>query len=113
MLALLITLGDIAGNTDVALRSFVDDFVRVLIRTQHVVNPAGNIFTGGLEEALFNLHIGKTTNSDNRVGSPAAGTPSIYLTFIQYLVVSLIYPSSSFRNVCCKLRMSVGVRNLR
>ena len=67
------------------LRANVDDFVHALIRTQHVVIPAGNVFTGGLEEALFDLHIGKITNSNYRVGSPAAGTPSIYLTSVQNL----------------------------
>ena len=56
-----------------ALREIVDDFVHALIRTQNVVNPAGNIFTGGLEEALFDLRIGEVTNPDYRVGSPAAG----------------------------------------
>ncbi len=61
-----------------ALRAVVDDFVHALIRTQHVDSPAGNIFTGGLEEALFDLQIGKITNPDYRVGSPAAGMLFIY-----------------------------------
>ena len=65
---------EIAGNTDVALRGVVDDFVHALSRTQHVEGPAGNVFTGGLEEALFDLRIGAVTNSDYRVGAPAAGT---------------------------------------
>lgn len=47
--------------------------MHALIRTQHVNSPAGNIFTGGLEEALFDLHIGPITNIDFRIGSPAAG----------------------------------------
>ncbi|KAN0109731.1 glycoside hydrolase family 15 protein [Russula decolorans] len=76
---------EIAGNTDLALRAIVDDFVHALIRTQHVDNPAGNIFTGGLEEALFDLHIGKVTNSDYRIGSPAAdGPPLRALVLIKY-----------------------------
>jgi hypothetical protein len=71
---------ELAGNTDVALRNIVDDFVHVLIRTQHVYNPSGNVFTGGLEEALFDLHIAKITYpEDYRVGSPAAGMSSIDL----------------------------------
>ena len=61
-----------------ALREVVDDFVHVLIRTQHVDSPAGNLFTGGLEEALFDLHINQITNPDYRVGSPAAGMTSIF-----------------------------------
>lgn len=66
-----------------ALRAIVDDFVHALIRTQHVDSPAGNIFTGGLEEALFDLRIGKVTNSAYRVGSPAAGRSSTYPSSLQ------------------------------
>jgi hypothetical protein len=74
----------------VALRALVDDFVHALFRTQqsqHVDSPARNIFTGGLEEALFDLQIGQVTNSNYRVGSPAAGTRFIplNLTSLQYL----------------------------
>ena len=89
---------EIAGNTDVALRAVVDDFVHALFRTQHVNSPAGNILTGGLEEALFDLQIGQVTNSDYRVGSPAAGMQSIYsylsryLTSSQYLTLSASTP---------------------
>jgi hypothetical protein len=50
---------EIAGNTHVALRALVDDFVHALSRTQHVGSPAGNVLTGGLEEALCDLHIGQ------------------------------------------------------
>jgi glucoamylase len=71
----------------VALRAIVDDFVHVLIRTQHVDSPAGNIFTGGLEEALFDLHIGQVTNGDYRVGSPAAGRTSTNPASYHYLNV--------------------------
>ena len=59
--------------------------MHVLIRTQHVDSPAGNIFTGGLEEALFDLHIGKITNGAYRIGTPAAGRTSTYLVSFQYL----------------------------
>ena len=55
------------------LRALVDDSVHALIRSQHVVSIAGNIFTGGLEEALFDLHLAQITNNDLRIGSPAAG----------------------------------------
>lgn len=51
----------------------MDDAVSALIRTQHVVSLAGNVFTGGLEEPVFDIHIGKITNPDFRPGSPAAG----------------------------------------
>jgi glucoamylase len=71
----------------VALREIVDDFVHALIRTQHVDSPSGNIFTGGLEEALFDLRIGQITNPDYRVGSPAAGRTSTYPASFRYLNV--------------------------
>ena len=58
---------------DEQIRGLVDDYVHALIRTQHVDNIAGNTFSGGLEEALFDLHIGVIKNPDYRIGSPAAG----------------------------------------
>lgn len=61
-----------------ALRAVVDDYVHALIRTQHVVSIAGNVFTGGLEEALFDLKIHEILNNNERIGSPAAGMPSVY-----------------------------------
>ncbi|KAH9987018.1 glycoside hydrolase family 15 protein, partial [Russula compacta] len=57
------------------LRSLVDDSVHALIRTQQVVSLAGNVFTGGLEEAVFDVHLGKITNPAARPGSPAADGP--------------------------------------
>ncbi|KAH8993366.1 hypothetical protein EDB92DRAFT_1944519 [Lactarius akahatsu] len=43
------------------LRAQVDDSGYALIRSQQVVSLAGNVFTlaGGLEEAVFDIHIGK------------------------------------------------------
>jgi glucoamylase len=58
---------------DQQIRALVDDYVHALVRTQHVDNIAGNTFSGGLEEALFDLHIGVIKNPDYRIGSPAAG----------------------------------------
>jgi hypothetical protein len=55
------------------IRALLDDYVHALIRTQHVVNIAGNTFTGGLDEAFFDVHIGVITNFALRIGSPAAG----------------------------------------
>ena len=55
------------------LRVQLDDAVRALIRTQQVVSLSGNVFTGGLEEPVFDIHIGKITNLEFRPGSPAAG----------------------------------------
>ena len=58
------------------LRTLVDDSVRALVRTQQVVSLAGNVFTGGLEEAVFDIHLGKITDPASRPGSPAAGATS-------------------------------------
>jgi glucoamylase len=55
------------------LRSLVDDSVHALIRTQQAVSLAGNVFTGGLEEAVFDVHLRKVINPISRPGSPAAG----------------------------------------
>ena len=57
----------VASNTAVGLCAVVDDFMDALSRTQHDDSPAGNVL-----EAQFDLRIGKVTNSDDRVGSPAA-----------------------------------------
>jgi glucoamylase len=59
--------------SDERIRALVDDYVHALVRTQHVVNIAGNTFSGGLDEALFGLQLEVVTNSSYRVGSPAAG----------------------------------------
>lgn len=56
------------------LRTLLDDSVHALVRTQHVVSLAGNVFTGGLEEAVFDIHLGKITDPASRPGSPAAGS---------------------------------------
>ena len=58
------------------LRTLLDDSAHALVRTQHVVSLAGNVFTGGLEEAAFDINLGKITNPDYRPGSPAAGEGS-------------------------------------
>lgn len=73
------------GEDTNLLRAQVDDAVSALIRTQHVVSLAGNIFTGGLEEPVFDIHIGKITNPDFRPGSPAAdGPPFRAIILIKY-----------------------------
>ncbi|KAI9457901.1 Six-hairpin glycosidase-like protein, partial [Russula earlei] len=67
------------------LRTLLDDSVHALVRTQHVVSLAGNVFTGGLEEAVFDIHLGKLTNPAHRPGSPAAdGPPFRAIVLIKY-----------------------------
>ncbi|KAF8266130.1 Six-hairpin glycosidase-like protein [Lactarius quietus] len=69
------------------LRPLLDDAVRALIRTQHIVNPSGNVFTGGLEEPAFNLPLVQITDPGTRAfsGAPAAdGPPSRATVLIKY-----------------------------
>jgi glucoamylase len=63
------------------LRALVDDGVHALIRTQQIVSLSGNIFTGGLEEPVFDLHLNKLSDTASRVGSPAAGATSTRYLF--------------------------------
>lgn len=67
----LTALGPHADATP--LRALIDDGVHALIRTQHVVSLSGNIFTGGLEEPVFDIHLNKLSDGASRVGAPAAG----------------------------------------
>jgi len=53
----------------------MDDYVHALIRTQHVVSISGNTLSGGLDEPVFDIHLGAVNNHDSRVGTPAAGVP--------------------------------------
>jgi glucoamylase len=55
------------------LRALVDDGVHALIRTQQVVSLSGNVFTGGLEEPAFDIHLDMLSDPAFRIGSPAAG----------------------------------------
>lgn len=69
------------------LRALLDDSVRALIRTQHVENPSGNVFTGGLEEVAFDRRLGGIIDPALRsiLGSPAAdGPPSRAGVLIKY-----------------------------
>ncbi|KAI0246449.1 Six-hairpin glycosidase-like protein [Lactifluus subvellereus] len=67
------------------LRTLVDDSVHALVRTQHVVSLSGNVFTGGLEEPVFDIHLGTITNPAYRPGSPAAdGPPFRAIVLVMY-----------------------------
>jgi glucoamylase len=50
-----------------------DDLTHALIRTQQVVSLAGNVLTGGIEEAVFDVKLNPIQSEDARIGSPAAG----------------------------------------
>jgi hypothetical protein len=63
----------VLSPTNQYIRALLDDYVHAIVRTQHVVNIAGNTFSGGLDEALFDLQLGVVTNPSYRIGSPAAG----------------------------------------
>lgn len=47
--------------------------MRALVRSQQVVSIAGNVFTGGLDEPVFDIHVNAITDPTKRFGSPAAG----------------------------------------
>jgi glucoamylase len=73
------------------LRTLVDDGVHALIRTQQVVSLSGNVFTGGLEEPVFDIHLNKLSDAASRIGSPAAGAIST-----QYLFRRNVYGKIDF-----------------
>jgi hypothetical protein len=50
-----------------------DDLTHALIRSQLVVSLAGNVLTGGIEEAVFDVHLNMIQDEAARIGSPAAG----------------------------------------
>lgn len=66
-------LNELTVLGDNSLRPMADDLTHALIRTQQVVNLAGNVFTGGLEEAAFDSKIEPFESEAVRMDSPAAG----------------------------------------
>ena len=71
-------LNELTVFDDTSLRPQMDDVVHALTRTQQVVSLAGNIFTGGIEEAVFDLHLNMILDPGTRIGSPAAGTSILF-----------------------------------
>ncbi|KAI9451528.1 Six-hairpin glycosidase-like protein [Russula earlei] len=75
---------------DKSLRPLADDTTHALIRTQQVISLAGNVFTGGLEEAVFDVKINPIQSEDARIGSPAADGPpfraSVLLDYAEWLI---------------------------
>ena len=57
------------------LRVLLDDAVLALIRTQHIENPSGNLFTGALDEPAFDLPLVEVTDATTHgfIGAPAGG----------------------------------------
>jgi glucoamylase len=66
-------LNELTVFGDESLRPQLDDVVHVLTRTQQVISLAGNVFTGGIEEAVFDVKLNKLLDPKARIGSPAAG----------------------------------------
>ena len=66
-------LNELTVFGDESLRPQLDDVVHVLTRTQQVVSLAGNIFTGGIAEAVFGVQLEFISDDKTRIGSPAAG----------------------------------------
>lgn len=67
-------LNELTVFNDMSLRPQIDDVVHALTRTQQVNSLSGDVFTGGLDEAVFDLHINMVVDPGTRIGSPAAGT---------------------------------------
>ena len=77
-------LNELTVLGDTSLRPQMDDVVHALTRTQQVVSAVGNVFTGGLEEPVFDLHLNMIIDPgthNTRIGAPAAGM-SIFLLFV-------------------------------
>jgi glucoamylase len=66
-------LNELTVFGDKSLRPQLDDVVHALTRTQQVISLAGNVFTGGIEEAVFGIQLQKILDEKTRIGSPAAG----------------------------------------
>jgi glucoamylase len=50
-----------------------DDVTHALIRSQQVISLSGNVLTGGIEEAVFDVYLNMIQDDAARIGSPAAG----------------------------------------
>jgi glucoamylase len=66
-------LNELTVFNDASLRPQMDDVVHALTRTQQVVSLAGNLYTGGIGEAVFDVKLNKLLDPKARIGSPAAG----------------------------------------
>jgi len=66
-------INELIAFGDTSLRPQIDDVIHALTRTQQVTSLAGNVFTGGLEEAVFDLKVNMIIDPEARIGSPAAG----------------------------------------
>ncbi|KAI0267072.1 Six-hairpin glycosidase-like protein [Gloeopeniophorella convolvens] len=73
-----------------SLRPVLDDAARALIRTQHITSPAGNIFTGGMKEGVFDYRLDRITEVTERLGSPAADGPpfraAVLIKYAEWLI---------------------------
>jgi glucoamylase len=58
------------------LRSQLDNAVLAFMRTQHIENPSGTLFTGGLDEPAFDLPLVQVTDATTHgfIGAPGGGT---------------------------------------
>jgi glucoamylase len=66
-------LNELTVLSDKNFRPMADDMTHALIRTQQVVSIAGNVLSGGIGEAVFDIKINPIQSEDSRIGSPAAG----------------------------------------
>ncbi len=86
-------LNELTVFGDKSLRSQMDDVVHVLTRTQQVISLAGNVFTGGIAEAVFGVHLEMILDEKTRIGSPAAGASILRFVLTHSLKSSDRWPS--------------------
>ena len=94
-------LNELTVFNDTSLRPQMDDVVHALTRTQQVVSLAGNIFTGGIEEAVFDLQLNMLLDPATRIGSPAAGTSIFWLLdrVLREVQMALLSARTSFSSM--------------
>ncbi|KAH9957842.1 Six-hairpin glycosidase-like protein [Lactifluus volemus] len=83
-------LNELTVQGDKSLRPMADDLTHALIRSQLVVSLAGNVLTGGIEEAVFDVHLNMIQDEAARIGSPAADGPpfraDVLLKYAEWLI---------------------------
>ena len=90
-----------SSESDPDLRALLDDAVLAFIRTQHIDNPTGGLFTGGLDEVAFDLPLVQVTDPSIHgfIGAPSGGTLPIIadlrLTDLTVQMGPLLAPGSS------------------
>jgi len=107
-------LNELTVLGDKSLRPMADDLTHALVRTQQVISLAGNVFSGGIEEAVFDIKINPIQSEDARIGSPAASESFARVAHGHYkLITTLTLTFSSLvggMHSCYRIRSLCIVR---